>query len=1021
MLMHLAGRDLELGLQGDDVRSLHEDLVLLGYRIPDPELAEGVFGDGTLAAVVDFGVHHRLGDRGVVDERTARTITAAADPRRQRVVRGRVAAWDGGAPVGTVVVAVDVDLRSETELGRATVGDDGAYEIVYTAEQLGHAGKQAADLLVRALRAADGGVLAASPVVFGAQAVETVDLVLPVPDDAPSELERYLALLEPVLHGTPTAELGDADVDFLAAATGVAREHLTALAAAARREAGDATDPHLDAGARIPAGVYYAWFRQGLPADPGALWARSDDELVAALAAALDLRLVPRSLGDLVPTIGELAGRRRLAERLRPTPDGAAAGLGDLLATMPQPLDRQRQVSVAAVLADVRPGAAELGARLEAAGLSHAEAVGVKRTLRLGDLTLGHPPLVRALQERVAADDDASLRALAAVPGDRWLDLAYAHGTPEPGSDSPDGGLEAAGYAASLERRVEALHPTATLAAQLAAGRLVVTRPGFGELGAFLADNPTLDVVGTPVETIAAEARFDHVEDKDRLVEAVRQLQRLKALDASWREGGVLLNAGVGSARELVALGHDRLKGAVAGQLGPDRLDELHAAAMRTQDTAITVMMATLPRFWSTTPAVGLLSEAAPALDPDATPMPPTLRGLFGDLDVCDCQHCGSVLSPAAYFVDLLELVRPSTAALSALLRRRPDLLDLELSCESTTTQLPHIDLALEILENAAVLPLEIDLPVGTDAAALLRAAAQETQAAGSAALPAALADALRETALDVPERLAVLAQGQLLIKNGPSLWVLADRRRRWGLTLRETGFFAARPGLPPLDKLPFPPADAATTIAALDGGAVPASLQPRFEAFLRSLHPNEPVLAVHSYTIDQREPGRRWKVRYTLSVAVLVEQHDAEPTGTLTLADPAGAVRLRDSYSSAAMVATATALGQGKLGGIMPAWLGAGTPYTITEEAAGQRWTVTSGPHELELHYQADRLTVGALAYQSAGPDADLLAAPQNRNPAAYRLLRTAEFPVVAPVRPAPRRAARLPGSARPAPRAAA
>jgi Tc toxin complex TcA C-terminal TcB-binding domain/Neuraminidase-like domain len=990
MLVHLTGRDLELGLQGDDVRSLHDDLVLLGYQIPDQELAEGVFRDGTLAAVVDFRVGHRLGDRGVVDERTARAITAAADPRRPRVVRGRVTDAGGRPAAGTLVVAVDVDLRSETELGRVTAGDDGTYEIAYTAEQLGRAGKQAADLVVRALRAADGGLLAASPVLFGAQAVETVDLVLPVPDDAPSELERYLALLEPVLHGMQAAELGDADVDFLAAATGVAREHLAALAAAARREAGDAADPHLDGGARIPAGVYYAWFRQGLPADPAALWARGDDELAAALTAALDQRLVPRSLGDLVPTLGELAGRRRLAERLRPTPDGAAAGLGDLLATMPQPLDRQRQVSVASILADVRPGAPELGARLEAAGLSHAEAIGVQRTLLLGDLTLGHAPLVRALQERVAADDDTSLRALAAVPGDRWLDLAYAHGTPDPGSD----GLDAAGYAASLERRVEALHPTATLAAELAAGRLVVARPGFGELGAFLTDNPTLELVGTPVETIAAEASFDHVEDKDQLVEAVRQFQRLKALDASWRESGVLLNVGVGSARELVALGRDRLEDAVAGQLGPDRLDELHAAAMRTQDTAITVMMATLPQFWSTTPTIGLLSEAAPALDPDATPMPPTLRALFGDLDVCDCWHCGSVLGPAAYLVDLLELVRPSTAALSALLRRRPDLLDLELSCENTTTELPHIDLALEILENAAVLPLEIDLPVGTDAAALLRAAAQETQAAGSAALPAALADALRKTALDVPDRLAVSAQGQLLIKNGPSLWVLADRRRRWGLTLRETGFFAARPGLPPLDKLPFPPADAATTITALDGGTVPASLQPRFEAFLRSLHPNEPVLGVQSYTIDQRKPGSRWKVRYTLSVAVLVEQHDAEPTGTLTLTDPAGAVRLRDSYSSAAMVVTATALGQGKLGGVMPAWLGAGTPYKVTEESAGQRWTVSSGPHELELHYQADRLTVGALAYQSAGPDADLLAAPQNRNPAAYRLLRTAEFP---------------------------
>jgi Tc toxin complex TcA C-terminal TcB-binding domain/Neuraminidase-like domain/Putative peptidoglycan binding domain len=992
--MELQGRDLTLDLRGDDVRSLHDDLVLLGYQIPDPELAEGVFGDGTLAAVVDFQMHHRLGDRGVVDDRTARAITAAADPLRPRVVRGRVADAGGRPAAGTVVVAVDVDLRSETELGRVPAGDDGAYEITYTTEQLGHAGKQAADLLVRALRAADGGLLAASPVVFGAKAVETVDLVLPVPDDAPSELERYLALLEPVLHGMPTAELGDADVDFLAAATGIAREHLAALAAAARREAGDAADPDLDGGARIPAGVYYAWFRQGLPANPDALWTRSDDELVAALTAALDQRLVPRSLGDLVPTLGELAGRRRLAERLRPTSDGAAAGLGDLLATMPRPLSRQRQVSVASVLAEVLPGAPALGARLEAAGLSHAEAVGVQRTLLLGDLTLGHAPLVRALQERVAADDDVSLRALAAVPADRWLDLAYTHGTPGPGSDSPDGGLDEAGYAASLERRVEALHPTATLAAQLAAGRLVVTRPGFGELGAFLTDNPTLDVVGTPADTIAAEARFNHVEDKDQLVEAVRQLQRLKALDASWRESGVLLNAGVGSARELVALGRGRLGDAVAGQLGQDRLDELHAAAVRTQDTAITVMMATLPQFWSTTPAVGLLSEAAPALDPDATPMPPTLRGLFGDLDVCDCQHCGSVLSPAAYLVDLLELVRPSTAALSALLRHRPDLLDLELSCENTTTELPQIDLALEILENAAALPREIDLPVGTDAAALLRAAAQETQASGSAALPAALAKALRETALDVPDRLAVSAQGQLLIKNGPSLWVLADRRRRWSLTLHETGFFAARPGLPPLDKLPFPPADAAATIAALDGGTVPASLQPRFEAFLRSVHPSEPVLGVQSYTITQGEPGSRWRVRYTLSVAVLIEQHDAEPTGTLTLADTAGAVRLRDSYSSAAMLATATALGQGKLGGVMPAWLGASAPYKVTEESPGQRWTVSSGPHELELHYQADRLTIGALVYQSAGPDADLLAAPQNRNPAAYRLLRTAEFP---------------------------
>ena len=32
----------------------------------------------------------------------------------------------------------------------------------------------------------------------------------------------------------------------------------------------------------------------------------------------------------------------------------------------------------------------------------------------------------------------------------------------------------------------------------------------------------------------------------------------------------------------------------------------------------------------------------------------PTLEGLFGSLDYCNCSDCGSILSPAAYLVDLL-------------------------------------------------------------------------------------------------------------------------------------------------------------------------------------------------------------------------------------------------------------------------------------------------------------------------------------------------------------------------------
>src|SRR5262249_12165023 len=35
----------------------------------------------------------------------------------------------------------------------------------------------------------------------------------------------------------------------------------------------------------------------------------------------------------------------------------------------------------------------------------------------------------------------------------------------------------------------------------------------------------------------------------------------------------------------------------------------------------------------------------------------PTMASLFGSLDFCDCQECGSVLSPAAYLVDLLQFL----------------------------------------------------------------------------------------------------------------------------------------------------------------------------------------------------------------------------------------------------------------------------------------------------------------------------------------------------------------------------
>lgn len=101
------------------------------------------------------------------------------------------------------------------------------------------------------------------------------------------------------------------------------------------------------------------------------------------------------------------------------------------------------------------------------------------------------------------------------------------------------------------------------------------------------------------------------------------------------------------------------------------------------------------------------------------------LENLFGTMDVCECDDCNSVTSPAAYFVELLQYLRnnnldqnspfmetggqhgiPDVQAqtpLGVLLARRPDIANLQLTCANTNTVLPYIDLANEVMESFVI------------------------------------------------------------------------------------------------------------------------------------------------------------------------------------------------------------------------------------------------------------------------------------------------------------------------------
>ena len=70
----------------------------------------------------------------------------------------------------------------------------------------------------------------------------------------------------------------------------------------------------------------------------------------------------------------------------------------------------------------------------------------------------------------------------------------------------------------------------------------------------------------------------------------------------------------------------------------------------------------------------------------------PSYRDFFGGLDYCKCEHCRSILGPAAYFVDIMiteeRITFPNTQPARTipdgytLKERRPDLFEIELTLE---------------------------------------------------------------------------------------------------------------------------------------------------------------------------------------------------------------------------------------------------------------------------------------------------------------------------------------------------
>ncbi|GAA1980292.1 neuraminidase-like domain-containing protein [Microbacterium pumilum] len=596
-------------------------------------------------------------------------------------VTGVVTDAAGVAVVGIEVEAFDESVTDEVLIGSAPSGADGRYIITYGASAI--SGKTAADLLVR-VRFPDSAVLASSDTRFAAPQHATVDLVVEradVPVDP--EYARLLGTVRPILQDRT---LGDVDARGVGYLAGRAGWDARGVAMAARADS-------LSSQTRIPAAHYYALMRAGLPGELDQIHRLGDD----ALAGALERAIADGVIGaddDIERTL-ELH-RTAAADALRAfRPTGTVSSLGDMLDLR---LDADQQQTFVDVLRATNGDPDKLWTGLADRGIAESTITRLQTDGALGELTRQNAPVIGRLVERTNLEDAAELADRGFYRADAWKEIV--------GDDVPEG-LTLDQYTAGLAAQVASRFPGRVTAALVRDDSIAVAPEAKAEVAAFFVKRGETASIGVaPVRTwegftdLSAPAR-----------EGALKVERLYQISPSDDAMVALSKAGIDSALQVMKYSPDGFVAAFGDQF-PSTMEArlAYAKAQEVHTTALTIATQYLayrnaPNLYAIT---GSLTHKAPAPAPEVAASA-TLEDLFGSMDYCSCDHCRSVLSPAAYLVELLEFIDVGDVPhvldnpLDVLLARRPDLQHLGLSCENTNIALPYVDLVLEILEHWVV------------------------------------------------------------------------------------------------------------------------------------------------------------------------------------------------------------------------------------------------------------------------------------------------------------------------------
>jgi len=732
---------LSIGAFGERVAALQNTLQRLGYVISSSELQRAFFGPVTRQAIQQFQNESGLVVNGSFDQRTAAAMNAALSaagtlsgsastspmisqatpdlavrlpPAPEYALNGYLV-FDNGLPASVITTRLyNIGFAGQdTLLGETTTDSAGNYSISYRLPASG-----TVNLQVRVLDTA-GNEVTLSTTKYNVGKLETLNLIVPskVKPLAPeyqrlaSDMIQHIGRIENLAEAQENA--GRQDLTLLNQSTNW-DARVVALGALSAQHA-RTTELNQEA--------LYAMFRVGLPNDPATLATVPATTVKQALTKANSAGIVSLTADQVEETI-RVFTNFSTQTLLASTVPGGVSSFNDLAAAK---LPNATQQAAFTNLYFSNPASPDLWTKAASLGISSDTIEALKLQGKFLYLTFNNQQLANALQTQINQVKDLSqLANLDYHLPNTWQTALQGLAKSTPGT-TLDGLIPSiytgatadrlAAYAGDLARTVRLSFPTQVIARMIERKELPLSAATSAPVTAFLRASSQLgySLGQTPLNAfLAKSAGALPALDADSL-ESLKTLHRLYQLTPSNESLQAALQLGFTSARQIASIDQEDFLYKYANSFPPGEAVWVWGQAQTISSVTFNICSSAIQL--DTAPPVYALSasnDQRQAAKSALIEQFPSIATLFGNMDYCECDDCSSVLSPAAYFVDLLQFLGPGYSAANAagytpldvligkdatVPGRRPDLGALPLSCENTNTSMPYIDIVNEILE----------------------------------------------------------------------------------------------------------------------------------------------------------------------------------------------------------------------------------------------------------------------------------------------------------------------------------